>query len=458
MELPAPTSAGVSRATGERVKILLKRSGTRSRVGSSPRPELQAKNALEKLLLLYPQDFKEGHLRSLQRRFRAWKQEHGLLGKAVFFEQIHHPGRLLQLDWFHPRDFEVTLGGEVYKHLICHTVLTYSNWEWALPCRSESFASLRATLQASLWEAGGVAQVCQVDNSSTATHQLGKGSRGRGFNDRFLGLVAHYGMRAQTIQVGAAHENGDVESSHSHLRRYLADALELRGSSDFENLRQYQDWLEQCLRRRNQRREEKFSEECKGLSPLPACKLPEFEEMDCRVNKYCLVRVGKGSYSVPSKYRTRSLRARIYESRIELWCEEKLVAAFERGANAGGACVDWRHLIEELCRKPGAFGRYRYREYFYPSLLWRQVNDQLRERFSEARADSDYLQILKLAHENGQERVEELLLRFKDTPELTLDRIRRDLGEQKQWRADSREIKPDLKAYDCLLSREVSHG
>lgn len=180
--------------------------------------------------------------------------------------------------------------------------------------------------------------------------------------------------------------------------------------------------------------------------------------MDCRVNKYSLVCVGKGSYSIPSKYRTRRLRARIYESRIELWCEEELVAAFERGANAGGAAVDWRHLINELCRKPGAFNHYRYREHFYPSLLWREVNDQLRERFSEGRADSDYLQILKLAHEHGQERVEELLSRFKDTPALSLDRIRQDLGEQKQWRDDAQEIEPDLKPYDRLLSEEVSHG
>jgi len=203
------------------------------------KPDLQAKNALEELLRLYPESFEEGQLRSLQRRFREWKQEHGLLQKPVFFEQTHVPGRLLQLDWFHPRDFEVTLGGEVYKHLICHTVLTYSNWEWVMPCRSESFASLRSSLQASVWEAGGVPEVCQVDNSSTATHQRGKGSRQRAFNDRFLGLLAHYGMRAQTIQVGAANENGDVESSHSHLRGYLADALALRGSNDFENLQAY---------------------------------------------------------------------------------------------------------------------------------------------------------------------------------------------------------------------------
>ncbi len=304
-------------------------------------------------------------------------------------------------------------------------VLTYSNWEWAQPCRSESFASLKGGLQGALWEAGGVPECCQVDNSSTATHRLGKGRPNRVFNDRFLGLLAHYGMRAQTIQLGAANENGDVESAHSHLRGYLADALQLRGSGDFDSVEQYVLWLEQQLRQRNERRRSKFAEEQAALAPLPQWRLAEFEEVDCRVNKYALARVGKGSYSVPSKYRTRRLRARIYESRIELWHEQSCVAAFERHANTGGACVDWRHLIEDLCRKPGAFARYRYRESFYPSLLWREVNDQLRERFSIGRADSDYLQMLRLSLVHGMEPMEELLSRLKGTGELTLDRVRR---------------------------------
>jgi hypothetical protein len=424
----------------------------------SAKPDLEATSALEELLRLYPKQFEEKHLRSLQRRFRRWRDEQGHLGKPVYFEQCHEPGRLLQLDWFHPRDFEVTIGGELYRHLLCHTVLTYSNWEWAQPCRSESFASLKGGLQAGLWEAGGVVQACQVDNSSTATHQLGKGRGKRAFNERFLGLLAHYGMRAQTIQVGAANENGDVESAHSHLRHYLADALQFRGSSDFGSVEEYTLWLEERLRQRNQRRASKFAEEMAVMAPLPPCRLAEYEEVDCRVNKYSLVRVGKGSYSVPSKHRTHRLRACLYESRIELWHEQTRVAAFDRHANAGGACVDWRHLIEDLCRKPGAFARYRYRESFYPSLTWREVNDELRKRFSTGRADSDYLQMLRLSLEHGMERMEELLGRLKGTPQLTLDRIRRELGEQEKWRDSGDDIEADLDPYDLLLSKEVAHG
>lgn len=425
-------------------------------------PELEATTAFEDLLRRYPDRFDEGQLRSLQRRFRRWKLTHGHNRKPVFFEQEHEPGRMMQLDWFHPRDFEVRIAGETFRHLICHCVLTYSNWEWATVCRSESFASLKACLQAAVWELGGAPQICQVDNSSTATHHLGKGSGRRDFNERFVGLLSHYGMRPKTIQVGAANENGDVESSHSHLRRYLVDNLGLRpAGSDFDTLEEYEQWLSQCLRQRNQRRCKLLKEEMAVLRSLPTSRLPEYEEVDCRVNKYSLVRVGKGSYSVPPRHRGQRLRARVYESRIELWDGNEQVASFQSHANAGGACIDWRHLIEELCRKPGAFERYRYRHSFYPSPLWQRLGESLRERFSTARADSDYLQILRLSLEHGMERIEELLGRL-DPEEVSLDRIRAELGQQGRWREAiaPAHIEADLDAYDRLLSeaKEVAHG
>ena len=107
----------------------------------------------------------------MQRRFRRWKLTHGHDRKPVYFEQEHEPGRMLQLDWFHPRDFEVRIAGEAYRHLICHCVLTYSNWEWATVCRSESFASLKACLQAAVWELGGVPQ---AGSSPSPPHRLGR--------------------------------------------------------------------------------------------------------------------------------------------------------------------------------------------------------------------------------------------------------------------------------------------
>jgi transposase InsO family protein len=99
-------------------------------------------------------------------------------------------------------------------------VLTYSNWEWAQVCPSESFESLSAGLQGALWRLGGVPEEHRTDNLSAATHELAE-SHGRDFTMRYRELLDHYRMRGSRNFPGNAHENGDVESSNGRLKSPL---------------------------------------------------------------------------------------------------------------------------------------------------------------------------------------------------------------------------------------------
>lgn len=56
---------------------------------------------------------------------------------------MREPGHSLQFDWTHANELEITIGGVAYPHLLAHAVLPYSNWEWAVPCQSESVLSLK---------------------------------------------------------------------------------------------------------------------------------------------------------------------------------------------------------------------------------------------------------------------------------------------------------------------------
>ena len=49
----------------------------------------------------------------------------------------------MQLDWTNTNELKVSIQGRLLEHLLCHSVLTYSNWEWATHCQSESLLSLR---------------------------------------------------------------------------------------------------------------------------------------------------------------------------------------------------------------------------------------------------------------------------------------------------------------------------
>ena len=58
--------------------------------------------------------------------------------------------------------------------------------------------------------------------------------------------------------------------------------------------------------------------------------------------------------------------------------------------------VDYRHIIDWLVRKPGAFENYRYRDELFPTSRFRMAWDALRE-VAPARANRRYLEILQLA-------------------------------------------------------------
>jgi len=116
--------------------------------------------------------------------------------------------------------------------------------------------------------------------------------------------------------------------------------------------------------------------------------------------------------------------------------------------SGSGVLVDWRHVLPQLARKPGALAGWRHRHCLFPDAKWRGCYDQLSARYSEGRAEREYLGLLLLALEHGLAAVEALL-----TEEITLDHARAQLGARTS--APTLELRADLSVYDQLL--EVSH-
>ena len=172
-------------------------------------PELEGKALFEHLLGADPA-LAPGHaLRTFQRRVRQWRAQHGP-AREVHFPQVREPGQAMQLDWTHADELGVTVAGAAFGHWLCHTVLPYSNWQWAVPCHSESLLSLRVGFQAAATALGGVPVQLQTDQSSTATHTLDRTAKKRGFNTGYLALCAHYDVEPTTIHVACPNENGQA--------------------------------------------------------------------------------------------------------------------------------------------------------------------------------------------------------------------------------------------------------
>src|SRR5690606_32223768 len=260
-------------------------------------PEVEAKALFEHLLARVDAPQAQRALRTFQRRVEGWRRRHGP-PKEVFFPQVREPGGSLQLDWTHAAELGVVIAGQRWEGLLCHAVLPYSNWQWAVPCRSESMLSLKLGAQAALWALGAVPAKLQTDQSSTATHTLHRTTRARGFNVEYLALCRHYGLEPCTINRACPHENGDIESANGHLKRRLATHLALRGSREFADEAGWAAFVADVCLGANALRTTKLAEERAHLRPLPVTRFPETEEVRVRVACFSTVRVKGGAYSV----------------------------------------------------------------------------------------------------------------------------------------------------------------
>jgi hypothetical protein len=80
-------------------------------------PGLRAKTLFEWLQRRYPSRFQDGQLRTLQGRVRQWEATSGP-PKEAFFAQTHHPGRLGASDFTHMTSLGVTIGGQLFDHMV----------------------------------------------------------------------------------------------------------------------------------------------------------------------------------------------------------------------------------------------------------------------------------------------------------------------------------------------------
>ena len=382
-------------------------------------PDLQATALLAHLQSLHSEQFHDGHLRSLQRRLKVWKTTEGP-PKEVFFAQVHHPGDLAESDFCHLTRLGITLAGQPFAHLLYHFVLTYSNWETGMICFSESFESLSDGLQAALKTLGGVPKRHRTDSLRAAVVNFGNRAE---FNARYTALGAHYALHLEHTQPRRPNENGDVEQSHHRFIQRLEQSLKLRGSRDFADRQEYAAFVQQNFDRANLSRTARFSEEQAQLMPLPAYPLDGAKQLDVRVSPGSTIRVQDNVYSVPSRLIGSRVNVRVTSDAVEVSYAQRMVHRMPRLRGKGGQCIDYRHIIDWLVRKPGAFDQYVYHDALFPSSHFRIAYDALTHT-QPVQGQKQYLQILHLAARCSESRVEDALRLLQKSGEpLSVDRV-----------------------------------
>jgi hypothetical protein len=366
---------------------------------------------------------------------------------------VHKPGELCESDFTSMSSLGVTIQRQPFLHLLYHFVLTYSNWETGTICFSESFESLSEGSQNALWELGGVAELHRTDQLSAAVQ---KPDHPEEFTQRYRALLDHYGLQGHKTQPESPNENGDVEQRHHRLKKALEQSLMLRGSCDFSTCQEYAGFLRKLFAQLNAGRMERFKEEAKVLRRLPPKRLDSCKRLWVRVGPSSTIRAIHNVYSVDSRLIGEKIEVRLYAEHLEVWYAQQCIETMPRLRGEGKHRIQYRHMIDWLVRKPGAFEHYRYREELFPTHRFRIAYDWLKGRHP-SRAAKEYLGILHLAAMENEAAVDGALRVLIDEEfPISIEAVERIVRSAGLIPSPTQLViaEVDLSAYDALLIRK----
>lgn len=409
---------------------------------------LQSQTLMQWLIDQSGDKYHWGQLRTLQRRMRRWRALKGP-DQDVIFPQKHIPGKQSQSDWTHCNELGVKIDGQPFDHMVFHFMLTYSRWETAFISQSESYDNLTMGYMRAVAELGAAPEEHRTDNLTAAVNNHGNEHV---FHEKWTAFLAHYGVRPSKNNPGESHENGSVEKSHHLFKNALDQALRLRGSKDFASVSEYERFIRRILDQRNKGRTQRLAQEMAVMNDLPARDWNDPKEEFPTVTSFSTISVDKVVYSVPSRLIGKKVKTLLYPEVVRVFFGDASVAEMPRLA-PGSKKINYRHVIGHLLRKPGAFANYQYREELFPSVVFRQAYDALKDWRPE-RADKEYLSILHRAATGSEQDVEAALAALLEAGQLPLaSSVRELIQDDCPKELPSVYIPaPDLCSYDDLFT------
>jgi len=337
---------------------------------------LMAVTLLEEVQSKYPEQYPDSLLRTLQRRIKSWRAKYGP-DQDIVFRQVHKPGMRGLSDFTQLKGVEIRIDNKPFIHLLYHFRLAYSYWSYLRVVQGgESFTALAEGLQEALLRLGGAPNEHRTDSLSAAYKNLDKQAQAD-LTARYDALCKHYGMQPSRNNPGKGHENGSVESAHGHLKRRIVQALKLRGNADFDNVAQYQAFIDEQVARHNKRNQRLIDEERSYLTALPQMRAVDYDELLVRVTSTSTISVKRVTYSVPSRLIGEQLRVRCYDDRLACFLGSESLFDLPRIRVRKGEprahYIDYRHMISALERKPMAFYNAKLRDHILPNDYWREL-------------------------------------------------------------------------------------
>lgn len=420
-------------------------------------PRLKPMTLFDYLQEHYPGQYPQV-LRTLQRRVRTWKVMHGP-SPEVMFKLRHEAGMIGFSDFTELKGITITIAEKPFEHLLYHYRLGYSGWQYAQIIQGgESFIGLSEGLQNALALCGGVPKQHRTDSLSAAYRNMG-GRRAKHLTCLYDELCDHYRMEPTRNNKGVAHENGAIESSHGHLKNRIEQALYLRGSFDFATVAEYQALIEKSVSRLNQQCQAKYEQEKSQLQPLPKYRVPDYEILTAKVSSHSTIEVRCILYTVPSRLIRQKLELHLYHDHILGFFGRHQVFELPRirvsdKAKRRGRCINYKHVIAGLRRKPQAFLFCLWQQDLLPNSQFRQLWKTLTTQFPRDQAAVLIVEALYLAAtQDIEEAVAKYLEQQLQEQTLSLKRLQQQFTQSTHPALPPLDIEQHaLNSYDKLIT------
>ena len=198
--------------------------------------------------------------------------------------------------------------------------------------------------------------------------------------------------------------------------------------------------------------------EMAALRPLPARRTTDFTEVVSRVTKTGGFLVHQVFYSAPSQLIGKRLRVHVYDDRIEAFLGATRVVIHPRRRGRGDGqrvhCVNYRHVIHALRRKPQALAGSVYRDGLFPRSEYAEAWAALSAALPHRDACRRMVNLLWLAHDEGCEaELARLIAESLGRGDLPEARLLKDKLEPRQCALpdDTLVALTDLASFDALL-------
>ena len=198
----------------------------------------------------------------------------------------------------------------------------------------------------------------------------------------------------------------------------------------------------------------RFAEEIEVFKELPVRRHDDYEIRTCKIGRGGTFRLLHNTYSAHSRLAGETVKIRVYADTLQLWYAQLHIETFPRLRGENGYYINYRHHIDILVRKPGAFENYCYKDALFPTSLFRIAYDILQDACSTRQANKEYLRILELAAKEDESLVNEALrLLINIEEDISFEKVKQFIdSKQKAPEPTAVHIEPvDINDYDLLL-------